>query len=107
MIKKPQVPAQIRPSDSSWIQTNEIPAIRPGLSTWDRMQQPKISAPVTPNWHEELPKSNHQRNLPVFREPLDYEKIAARITWLCLGIFALILMLMCMGKIIQMVSMLK
>lgn len=97
-------PAQIQ--DTSWIQTNEIPAVRPGLSTWDKVQQQQQRAPVTPiprTWQDELPKSNHQRNLPVFRETLDPEKVAARITWIAMVAFSGLIIAICLIKVVLMV----
>jgi hypothetical protein len=59
------------------------------------------------NWQSGLPKPRAQQDLPVFREPLDLEKVAARMTWVCMGLFALVVTLICMGKVVLMVLALK
>jgi hypothetical protein len=59
------------------------------------------------NWQSSVPKPRAQQDLPVFRDPLDPEKIAARVTWLCMGLFALAVTLICMVKVVLMVMALK
>jgi len=105
MIKEPhhlQGPPSI---DPSWADTGEMP-VAPGLATWDQIQRKEKAQ--KPNWHDGLPKPAYQQDLPIiFKEPLDPEKLAARITWICLGTFALLIMLICMWHVLLAVSGMK
>jgi len=107
ILRNPQPDPEFKHQFNNVETAKEIPAIPKSSLHPSWYEQKNTPIPIQANWQVTQPKPRYQQDIPIWRESLDLEKVAARLTWLCMGLFALVVMLVCMGKIVMMVWALK
>jgi hypothetical protein len=104
LLRNPQPDPDLRRKFNETETIKELPAAPKSTSLHPSWYQQSVAPPPANNWHESLPKP---QQLPIFREPIDLEKWAARLTWACFILFGVLLTVIFMGKMLAMAWALK
>lgn len=102
LLRNPQPDPDLQRQFNETETFKELPAVPKSTSLHPSWYQSHTPPPA--NWHDGLPKPPR---LPVFRQPIDLERWAARLTWACFILFGVLLTIIFMGKMLAMAWALK